>query len=325
MDHHCKWLNCCIGESNYRYFLSLVGLSFVGLLWYTYIAAQVVYMSFERKDIFVAHVARMVGRTPSSSETQVVQQSLVQWLYLFMAIADSITVFSIVGLIGITRLLIFHLRLNYLNMTTVEFISLPNTLYDDEDAEYSDFESGDNPWQKPWTYHRKKSSRIARWTRRWIRSCRHLTRRIFPTDVPRHHTPSSPQQKHAWSKKIWMSCLGSAHEKRYRRKDYARVSVAGASTEVPLEMLATRTIRPTSEFEISLSDPSNEQLSEDGMDPEMDLEMDLDLALKMGMGSGISILKQEPRKKENSLSKLSKLLDLSEEEALWYQENTRPP
>ncbi|KAI9012153.1 hypothetical protein CLU79DRAFT_770813 [Phycomyces nitens] len=294
MDHHCKWLNCCVGDQNYRYFLSLVVLVFGALLWYTSIALHVVSMSIKTRPHFVGHVINMLDLNLSPLEAEETQARLLQWVYFSMGMATVIGVLSLIGLVGMARLLLFHMKLRYLGMTTIEFISLPaNPLYDDdyEDDLYLEDADQGNPWRKPWASGRstKGAGRtIQRRTRRWIRSWRNLIRRGWPSS----NNLNRPYRR-AQVCVGRLPCIGDVHEKRHT-EEYDRLPET--YTDFQLEdMLATQTIRPT-------------------LDSQSDLEEELD----------VSVLIEKDTGTERGPSKLAWLLDISEEEALRYQGHTRP-
>ncbi|KAL0090404.1 DHHC palmitoyltransferase-domain-containing protein [Phycomyces blakesleeanus] len=301
MDHHCKWLNCCIGDQNYKYFLSLVVLVFSALLWYTCIALHVVSMSIQTKPHFVGHVINMLDLNLSPLEAEATQTTLVQWVYFSMVMATVIGILSLIGLIGMARLLLFHMKLSYLGMTTIEFISLPSNtpLYDDDDDDYEDdfyledAEQG-NPWRKPWASGRSTKGvgrTIQRRARRWLRPWRNLIRRVWPSQGYLFGRPYRRIQICVADK---MPCIGDVHEKRHT-EEYDRLPEA--YTDVQLEdMLATQTIRPAI----------------DSRDSDLDEELD------------VSVLVEKDTGTERGPSKLAWLLDISEEEALRYQAHTRP-
>ncbi|CAO3579913.1 unnamed protein product [Absidia cylindrospora] len=176
MDHHCKWLNCCIGRANYRFFIVLVTCAFISLVWYSSLALYVVFLCFYRKNVFMIHVIQMLQTTQAA----IVPETMSSMYYLFSIIATCVALLSIFALVAMIRLLGFHIRLAFLNMTTIEFISQPkhrSTLYDDdttddednddEDEDYyyysddSDYnndkgqgvedETDDNPWRRSWS------------------------------------------------------------------------------------------------------------------------------------------------------------------------------
>ncbi|KAI8081340.1 DHHC palmitoyltransferase-domain-containing protein [Halteromyces radiatus] len=168
MDHHCKWLNCCIGEANYRFFFILVTSAFLSLVWYSSLTIYVVFLCFYRKNIFMAHVIQILDLTKDQNAFD----TLTTKYYLFMFLACIVALFAISALVAMVRLLGFHIRLAFLNMTTIEFISRPmnrKTLYDNsstddeyDDDDYSDsdynndknedmeYETDDNPWRRSW-------------------------------------------------------------------------------------------------------------------------------------------------------------------------------
>ncbi|KAI8069587.1 DHHC palmitoyltransferase-domain-containing protein [Gongronella butleri] len=121
MDHHCKWLNCCIGVANYRLFMVLVCSAFASLLWYASLTIYVMYMCFYRQSDFMAHALDMIGAMHESVlDTTLNEEMLTRSYYILMAVSLFICLLAVGCLLAVLRLLLFHLRLASLKMTTVE-------------------------------------------------------------------------------------------------------------------------------------------------------------------------------------------------------------
>lgn len=63
MDHHCIWLNQCVGRRNYKWFLTFLFLHMLICL-YGFIAGFLVYLGVKR-DRDRDYVARHNGKKPS--------------------------------------------------------------------------------------------------------------------------------------------------------------------------------------------------------------------------------------------------------------------
>ncbi|RUP46080.1 hypothetical protein BC936DRAFT_147379, partial [Jimgerdemannia flammicorona] len=154
-----------------------------GLSWYAALCAHVLRMFFHEKERFVGHVARLfrVGTAPTSAVS--LQSTIVAthpYLTLSLVVLGLLAVLTFIAAVSMLRLVLFHIRLYFMNMTTVEYINRPARLSDyslsDTDSSSSDptpFErpkhasctalplsspssNGDedtndeNPWRRPW-------------------------------------------------------------------------------------------------------------------------------------------------------------------------------
>ena len=107
-DHHCKWLNNCIGEKNYRlYFALLIAFESYNIFIFTFSAVAL--YAVQNKDSF-GEILKDVGKI---SET--VRLAFLCLLVLLNVVAG-ITITAMVQLIS------FHVYLGFKEKTTYEFI-----------------------------------------------------------------------------------------------------------------------------------------------------------------------------------------------------------
>lgn len=105
-DHHCKWLNNCIGKSNYRYFLYLI--AFLELMMMVSISAGI----STTDQIFASQDLQGEVRDLFNTDS-------ILWYYI-----TSITVTSIAALVfGLNgNLIAFHIYIRAKGLSTYEFI-----------------------------------------------------------------------------------------------------------------------------------------------------------------------------------------------------------
>lgn len=106
-DHHCRWLNNCVGELNYSTFFKLI--IFVWCQSFMHNVTNMVILVFfysEHEEVCDTHLS-FFGRTLFTEFS----------ILLYIAI-----IFNIITLLFLTHLILYHIRLIYRGMTTFEYI-----------------------------------------------------------------------------------------------------------------------------------------------------------------------------------------------------------
>ena len=112
-DHHCQYLNNCIGKDNYPYFFKLIIWVFWLCLTHNVTNAFVVYdIVTEKSHIKQNHL--QVYNIELSSQ--------------FYAILIAIMVLNSMALIFLIHLIAFHIELKHKGLTTFEYLRLKETL-----------------------------------------------------------------------------------------------------------------------------------------------------------------------------------------------------
>ena len=105
-DHHCKWVNNCVGKSNYKLFIALLfaaaSLSLVTLAE----SCLCLHTAFTDYELFSTEVSARYGEAAA----------ILLGVLVFTALQSGVVLFLLVYLLG------FHLWLARQNLTTFEYI-----------------------------------------------------------------------------------------------------------------------------------------------------------------------------------------------------------
>ena len=110
-DHHCRYLNNCIGEQNYDYFFKLIIWVFWLCLMHNVTNAFVIYdiAKAEEVDESIATIQAFYGAD--------VMSQLKIMLYVMCSL-------NLLAILFLVNLIVFHIELKYRGLTTYEFLKM---------------------------------------------------------------------------------------------------------------------------------------------------------------------------------------------------------
>eukprot|EP00796_Vickermania_ingenoplastis_P002024 gene2024-1214_t len=109
-DHHCRWLNTCVGKKNYAPFVVLTATAFIGMLWEVFLSLFLLTRILKDMDGFKQYMRDHAYH--SSSE--------FLWVVIVFNALGGVVAAG--GAVALGRLLIFHIRLLVTGRTTYEVV-----------------------------------------------------------------------------------------------------------------------------------------------------------------------------------------------------------
>lgn len=109
-DHHCRWLNSCVGEKNYRYFALFMVLAWVGMAWVAAFSLYTIVEALRDIDGFKLYMKENAYHSSSSAFPVIV-------VFNFLCLA-----LTVAGICALGKLISFHMYLHYTGQSTYEHI-----------------------------------------------------------------------------------------------------------------------------------------------------------------------------------------------------------
>jgi palmitoyltransferase ZDHHC1/11 len=109
-DHHCRWLNSCVGVKNYNLFATFMGVAWLGMAWVTAFSLYTIQWMLRDITAFKAHMRTHAYHSPDRAFP-----ALVVFNFVCLIIA-------VLGICALGKLILFHVYLHLTHQTTYEHI-----------------------------------------------------------------------------------------------------------------------------------------------------------------------------------------------------------
>ncbi|KAG8343115.1 putative DHHC palmitoyltransferase [Trypanosoma vivax] len=104
-DHHCRWLNTCVGDGNYKRFLCFMITAWFGIGFLLSVSSYILSLAFRDRSEFEKKLKDSYGFSSFFA--------YIAFLFIMMCLC-------LVGLCALGKLICFHIMLCYLHTTTYQ-------------------------------------------------------------------------------------------------------------------------------------------------------------------------------------------------------------
>lgn len=109
-DHHCRWLNSCVGEKNYMLFATFMGAAWLGMAWVAAFSLYTIQLMLRDITSFKRHMRTHAYHSPNRAFPALV---VFNFVCLIIAVA---------GICALGKLICFHIYLHWTHQSTYEHI-----------------------------------------------------------------------------------------------------------------------------------------------------------------------------------------------------------